>query len=117
LIVEALAQPPLVLLGLALVLLEHLLDLGVVGGCDHGVEHRRHVLLHGVGVLDVLDQLLLQLRVGHASYLLVEAPFPFLEDGYSRTPLTKTTGQRDKKLCSVVCARPLPPTFTDSARP
>jgi hypothetical protein len=68
--------------------------------------------------LDVIDQLLLQLRVGHACYVLVEAAFPFLEDGYPRTLLTKTIGQRDdKKSPSVVCVTPLPLTFKDSARP
>src|SRR5829696_79999 len=69
--VEALSQPPLVLFGLALVVLEHLLDLGVVGGGDYGVEHGRDVALHGVRVLHVVDQLLLQPIVDHASYLLV----------------------------------------------
>jgi hypothetical protein len=54
-----------VALGLLLVVLEHLGELGVVGGGDHRVEHPGDVLLHGVGVLDVVDQLLVELVVGH----------------------------------------------------
>ena len=38
--IESLAQPPLMLLGLLLVVLEHLGDLGIVGGRDHRGEHR-----------------------------------------------------------------------------
>src|SRR5829696_1445803 len=90
--IESLAQPPLVLFGLLLVVLEHLGDLGIVGGGDHRGEHRRDVLLHGMGVLDVLDQLLLQLVVWYASYLLVGVWFPSLTRSYPRTSPMKTAG-------------------------
>src|SRR5215211_8362131 len=67
--VQPLTHAPLVLLGLAPVLLEHTLDLRVVGGGDHGVDHLKVVLLHGVCVLDVVRELLIELVVGHACLL------------------------------------------------
>jgi hypothetical protein len=45
-------------LGLDLVVLELLEDVGIVGRRDHPLEHAEHVLLHRVGLVDVLDQLL-----------------------------------------------------------
>src|SRR5215203_6375715 len=69
--VQSLAQAPLVLLGLTFVVLQHLLDLGIVGGGDHGVDHLEVVLLHGVRVLDVIGQLRLELVIGHVRFLLV----------------------------------------------
>ena len=54
---EALLHPPGVLLRLQLVLLELPLDLRVVGGRDHPVEHPEDALLHRVGLVDVLHEL------------------------------------------------------------
>jgi hypothetical protein len=51
-------------------LVRRLLDLGIIGCGDHGVDHLEVVLLHGVGVLDVVGELLSKLVVGHASHLL-----------------------------------------------
>jgi hypothetical protein len=69
--VKPLVQQPLLVPGLRLVLPEHLDDLLVPGGHDHRVEREQDVLLHGVDVLDVLDELPVQLLFsGHASSLL-----------------------------------------------
>src|SRR5215211_7162001 len=53
--VQTLAQSLLLALGLLLVVPEHLGDIGIVCGGDHRVEHPGDVLLHSVGVLDVMD--------------------------------------------------------------
>ena len=55
---EPLSHPERVALGLDLVVLELLQDVGIVRRRDHPVEHPQHVLLHRVRLVDVLDQLL-----------------------------------------------------------
>src|SRR5918998_6311536 len=72
---------------------------GVVGGGDHGVDHPEVVLLHGVGVLDVVGELLAQLVVGHASYLLTRVgsfPAPALPSCLADTKDFVPTGDLHK---------------------
>ncbi len=57
------------LLGLGAVLLEELEHLGVFGVGDHGIEHVEDVVLHGVSVLDVVEQFFLKVIGSHGCLL------------------------------------------------
>ena len=67
---EPLPHPVGVTLGLELVLAELVLDLRVLSRPDHRLEHPQNVLLHRVGLVDVLDELFLQLFRSHFSSCL-----------------------------------------------
>ena len=68
--VQPLLEPLRLLLGLLPVVLEEIQHLWIVGRRDHPVEHPQDVLLHRVGLVDVLDELFFQLVRSHLSSCL-----------------------------------------------